>query len=156
MPSNNQPKEFPNIPKVPDNAPVCVNCGHLAHGSIKCSECLCQLLYIKSDQPSVPAELRYKEDFARAFDGGQSHWGDELTIGMLAEYASEVACDLITRSTKQAVVAALTEFGEFCHERYLGCTQDSNSPTGYEYGYTGEVVIMAEEFVARIKAGDTK
>jgi hypothetical protein len=49
----------------------------------------------------------------------------------------------------QRFEAALKEFGEFCHERYLGCGQLNSSPTGFEYSYSREVVTMAEEFLAQ-------
>jgi hypothetical protein len=47
-------------------------------------------------------ELRYKAQMLHSFEGGASHWGDELTLSMLAEYASEVACDLIAAETDRA------------------------------------------------------
>lgn len=44
-------------------------------------------------------------------------------------------------------VALLTNFAEYCHERYLGCSQTSDG--SFEYSYDSEVVIMAEEYQAK-------
>lgn len=37
----------------------------------------------------------------------------------------------------------LGEFAEYCHERYMGCTQVED---GWEYGYNSEVVTMLDEW----------
>lgn len=48
-------------------------------------------------------ELKYKDEFLTAFRGGEAHWGSELTIEMLAEYASEVATKIYNRGFKQGM-----------------------------------------------------
>lgn len=52
----------------------------------------------------------------------------------------------------ERVKAALLDFGEFCHEQYLGCNSNIASPTEYEYAYSNEVVLMAEAYLAAIEA----
>jgi len=37
----------------------------------------------------------------------------------------------------------LKDFAEYCHERYMGCTQVED---GWEYSYNSEVVTMLDEW----------
>jgi hypothetical protein len=62
-----------------------------------------------TSNPKVPRELRYKEQFQNAFEAGATNWQDELTYGMLAEYASEIACDLVAQAEKKGRKEAAKE-----------------------------------------------
>lgn len=45
----------------------------------------------------------------------------------------------------------LERFAEFCHEHYLGCSQNNGSKSGFEYAYEAEVVFMVNEYLQSMK-----
>ncbi len=57
-------------------------------------------------------ELRYKDRFMYAFNGGATHWGNELSLGMLAEIASEITSDLVAATQKHAAIDELEALKE--------------------------------------------
>lgn len=71
---------------------------------------------------------------------------DAYTNDLMTEKALGEMVDLFLQLQKESEERVLNDFSEFCHEKYLGSSQNPSSKTGFDYAYEKEVVTMVEEY----------
>ena len=73
--------------------------------------------------------------------------GDHVLLG---NWLREALTTLETKVRADERQKVLEGFAEYCHEHYLGCSQNKSSKTDFEYAYDNEVVCLIEPFLAKL------